>query len=567
MSQVTEHLIAIADAIGPRPATTDAEARAADYIEGVFRSRDLEVERQEFDCPRTDAWAFAIYHVLTIAAAVVSLWFPWPALVVALAVPVLMWLDVDTKVGLSKLMPKGPSQNIIARHVPKARRGERLRRVIVVAHYDTAKPSITSSPGLVRNYGGIIKATMLLTALVPLLILIRALPPTADLMPATWYLTLAAAALVLFPLVVALQRELGGHAVEGANDNASGVATLLGVMEELAPLPEAGAARDTLSAPPVRRTREVAIEADVVPEDALLAYTPVTPPGHGLSDRRASDTFDDLGWDDGLPPTRSAGQGAFEFEPGWDTGDDDAATPPPRTPAATAEPAESASQEHRGLRDWLGVGKGFDVRREGRKIGSWDNFAEDETDDDDFGLKGGSAGELTLDDAGFAAEEAARIRRRVTSGIDRALTEKEVWFVATGAEEPGAWGMRAFLAAYGDEAKDAVIINLDTVGTGSLAWVTREGALRRRHCDRRLASSARRVAREEELAVKGRDFVGKATDASAALVRGFKAMSIMAFDINGRLANWHRTSDTVDLVQPENLDLAVTFTAKLIREL
>jgi hypothetical protein len=126
--------------------------------------------------------------------------------------------------------------------------------------------------------------------------------------------------------------------------------------------------------------------------------------------------------------------------------------------------------------------------------------------------------------------------------------------------------MRAFLEAYGDDAHDAVIINLDTVGAGSLAWVTREGVLRRRHCDRRLASSARRVARDEELAVRGREFQGKATDTSAALARGFKAMSIMAFDINGRLANWHRPSDTVDLVQSENLELAVTFTTKLIRE-
>ena len=556
MSQVTEHLAQIADVIGPRPATTDAEARAADYIEGVFRSRDLEVERQEFECPRTDSWAFALYHLLTILAAVVSRWFPWPALVLALVIPVLMWLDFDTKSGLSKFLPKGPSQNIIARHVPKARRGEHLHRVIVVAHYDTAKPSLTSSPSLVRNYGGIVRATMVATALVPVLILVRALPPAADLMPATWYATLVPAVLLLFPLVVALQRELGGHAVEGANDNASGVATLLGVTGALAPLSEAGASRETQPAPPVRRSREVAIEADVIPEDTLLAYTPVTPPRDSLSDRHASDTFDDLGWDEGVPQARSAGQGAFQFDSGWD---DDA--PAPASPAP-------APEEHRGLRDWLGVGKGFDVRREGRKIGSWDNFVEDEDEDDDgFGLKGGSAGELTLDEPGFAAEEAARIRRRVTSGIDRALTEKEVWFVATGAGEPGAWGMRAFLDAYADDARQATIINLDTVGTGSLAWVTQEGMLRRRHCDRRLASSARRVAREEELAVRARDYLGKATDATAALARGFKAMSIMAFDINGRLANWHRPTDTVDLVQPENLELAVTFTAKLIREL
>jgi len=559
MSQVTEHLTAIADVIGPRPATTDAEARAADYIEGVFRSRDLEVERQDFDCPRTDSWAFVVYHVLTIAAVVISRWFPWPALAFALAVPVLMWLDFDTRFGLSGILPKGPSQNIIARHIPRARRGERLRRVIVVAHYDSAKPSITSSPGLVRSFGGIVRLTMGATMLAPVLILLRALPWTQDLMPALWYVTLPVALYLLFPLVVALQSEFGAKAVDGANDNASGVAALLGIMEMMVPEQDTPR-RDTEPIAPVRRTREVAIEADVVPEDALLSYTPVTPPREGLGDRRRSDTFDDLGWDDALPPARSAAQGELEFGADWSEGEAE-------VPGADGAGPKPAPEEHRGLRDWLGVGKGFDVRREGRKIGSWDNFGEDaDADEGDFGRKGGSAGEVEFDDPGFAAEEAARIRRRVTSGVDRALTEKEVWFVATGAGEPGAWGMRAFLEAYGDDAHDAVIINLDTVGAGSLAWVTREGVLRRRHCDRRLASSARRVARDEELAVRGREFQGKATDTSAALARGFKAMSIMAFDINGRLANWHRPSDTVDLVQSENLELAVTFTTKLIRE-
>src|SRR5665648_2971 len=339
MSQVTEHLAALADVIGPRPATTDAEARAADYIEGVFRARDLEVERQDFDCPRTDSWAFVIYHLLSIAAAVVSRWFPWPALVVAIAVPIVMWLDFDTRFGLSNIMPKGPSQNIIARHVPRARRGERLRRVIVVAHYDTAKPSMASSPGLVRNFGGILRATMVVTALVPVLILVRALPFASDLMPVTWYVALGVGALLLFPLAVALQREVGGRAVDGANDNASGVAAMLGVMEALAPESETLLSRDTQPVPPVRRTREVAIEADVVPEDALLSYTPVTPPSDGLGDRRRTDTFDDLGWDDALPPARSSAQRAFEFEPGGDGDDDESAVERTQSDTGVTPPA------------------------------------------------------------------------------------------------------------------------------------------------------------------------------------------------------------------------------------
>ena len=62
MAEIMQHLTALADEIGPRPATSDAESRAADYIESVFVARGLEPEIQEFDAPRTYSWAFVIYH-------------------------------------------------------------------------------------------------------------------------------------------------------------------------------------------------------------------------------------------------------------------------------------------------------------------------------------------------------------------------------------------------------------------------------------------------------------------------------------------------------------------------
>jgi hypothetical protein len=126
MSEVAQYLNELADTIGPRPATTDAEAQAADYIEETMRARGLDVERQEFDCPRTYSWAFVIYHVLTIAAAAAGFWeiALWPAFVVAAIVAIVMRMDLDTRWGLSSLMPKGPSQNILGKHYPQALRGE-----------------------------------------------------------------------------------------------------------------------------------------------------------------------------------------------------------------------------------------------------------------------------------------------------------------------------------------------------------------------------------------------------------------------------------------------------------
>ncbi len=75
------------------------------------------------------------------------------------------------------------------------------------------------------------------------------------------------------------------------------------------------------------------------------------------------------------------------------------------------------------------------------------------------------------------------------------------------------------------------------------------------------------VSREDEILVKGREYKGLSTDATPALARGFKAMSIMAFDINGRLPNWHWHTDTTDNVQPENIDNVVRLVTGMIREI
>ena len=63
-----------------------------------------------------------------------------------------LWLDLDTRWGLSRIFPKGPSQNVIARHIPKARRGEKLKKIVIVAHYDSARASLAFSPGMVGQF-------------------------------------------------------------------------------------------------------------------------------------------------------------------------------------------------------------------------------------------------------------------------------------------------------------------------------------------------------------------------------------------------------------------------------
>lgn len=570
MNDESLHLHELAEVIGPRPAATDAEARAADYIERVFRARGLETERQEFVTPRTYAWSMVIYNVLTVAAAV-AIWLPilrWPAFAVALLSAVFMWLELDTRWGLVDLMPKGPSQNVIARHLPKARRGERTRKIVIVAHYDSARSSLAFSPSMVKNFGltfGFMKA---ITFAMPVLVLASALPFTDVAQPWLWYATMAVSAYLLVPIFINIHRELFMRHVDGANDNASGVAVMLGVLARIVPEPEdyeaPSAARPEPASMAGRDDGGAATDFDLFGDEvsAPASWPAAGPAPEEFAELPGPDDFGtDLDWSGGATPV--------EEQSSWDLGETTLDLGPPvssEPPApAPAEPGPAdMGTEKSSVSDWLGVGSGFDARKKGREIGSWDDFTEDDDDAGGLGWKGGAPPFDDIDDPDFAATEASRIRRRVTERQDREVVEKEVWFVATGAEEVGTRGMRAFIAEYSEELDDALIVNIDGVGAGSVYWVTSEGMARRYHSDRRLVSAARRAASEHGLPVRARDYKGLSTDATPALARGYRAMSVMAFDINGRIPNWHWKTDTAENISVEAMETATEFVTRLI---
>ena len=643
MAETVQYLSALADEIGPRPATSEAENRAAAYIESVFVARGLEPEVQEFDAPRTYSWAFVVYHLLSIVSAVCAgAWLlqgrlAWPAFALSAIVAFVLWMDLDTRWGLANILPQGPSKNVIARHVPKARRGEKLKRIVIVAHYDSAKASLAFAPSVVGQFPltfGLMKAA---TFAIPVVLLARSLPIPGPAAVDTylWYLTLALSAYLLIPLFINVQREIGMPFVDGANDNASGVAAMLGVLHNLVSEPDAGRFV-TSQFPPVRRGPEVAAEAGVVPDGSLLTYTPA-------GGRDASTELpEDFRWvdpDAQTERTPQSGQGLLEFDtldfgvvgegarssrsresaPPQSTPAPAPATPreaapppaprPPRRsssdaglgdwgsdeplpgsgsipsdPAHDMEPPSKARRERGGglfggrgrkakpaeddadMKGWLGVDDEFDARSAGREIGSWDNFGKDDDDAGGLGWKGGWAGDDPIGDEDFAVNEAARIRRKVTESSDRDLTEKEVWFVATGAEEVGTAGMQAFLEVFGEEIRDALIINLDNVGAGQLSWVTSEGMARRYRANQRLIGLVRRVSREKEILVKPRAYRGLSTDATPALARGYKAMTLMGFDAQGVPANWHWKTDTSENVGVDMVDRTAELVTDMIRQ-
>ncbi len=89
---------------------------------------------------------------------------------------------------------------------------------------------------------------------------------------------------------------------------------------------------------------------------------------------------------------------------------------------------------------------------------------------------------------------------------------------------------------------------------------------RRYRATQRLVGLAKRVSRESETLIKPRVFKGLSTDATPALARGFKAVSIMAFDSSGLPMNWHWKTDTVDNIEPEVVERAADFVTAMVRE-
>ena len=112
------------------------------------------------------------------------------------------------------------------------------------------------------------------------------------------------------------------------------------------------------------------------------------------------------------------------------------------------------------MSDWLGVDDGFDAKGAGSDIGSWDNF-------DDDGWKGGAAGLVTMSED--------ELRDAITSMGDDELLGHDIWFVATGASECGNAGMKAFLDEHRDKLRGVFLINLESIGAGTLATLTTEG--------------------------------------------------------------------------------------------
>jgi len=144
----------------------------------------------------------------------------------------------------------------------------------------------------------------------------------------------------------------------------------------------------------------------------------------------------------------------------------------------------------------------------------------------------------------------------------------EVWAVLTGCEEVVTNGMVAFLRRHGQELRDAFFLIPDNCGAGRPLVATLEGMLIRHRPPRELRTLATEVAAARpELNLLLGPYRAGYTDGTAALARGYRALSVLAVDERGVLPNWHWPTDVLENVEPGTVRAVEAFLLEMVRRL
>jgi len=228
-----EHIRHLAETIGPRGSTTPQEHQAAEYARDVLQGLGLDARLEPFRSGRST------YHPFVLAFGVALLGVlpyaitrhPAAALLAAVLNGLGAWgmfaeLDLADN-WMRRILPTGPSQNTVG-VVPAS--AETRHRIVLVGHLDTHRtPIFYSSTAWHKLFVTLVGGTLVSMVAGTLIYALLALAGW------TWLHWVAglAAAVQTFGLVLCIHADLTPFS-PGANDNASGAASVLALGERLA---------------------------------------------------------------------------------------------------------------------------------------------------------------------------------------------------------------------------------------------------------------------------------------------------------------------------------------------
>jgi len=141
-----------------------------------------------------------------------------------------------------------------------------------------------------------------------------------------------------------------------------------------------------------------------------------------------------------------------------------------------------------------------------------------------------------------------------------ALRYTDVWVVGTGSEEAGLFGMVSFLRRRRLDKKTTGFVNLDQLGAGRLLVITKGGMVVPLSADIELTQAAERASAIAGFNLDQQPFRSMSTDACACMIRGYRAVSLMA-----GFAHWHQATDIPENIQGETAARAAQTAAGIAR--
>lgn len=202
-------------ALPHRGSATALEAQAAQQLKDYLArpGAGISVETQTFQAPRSYGPELILISLLLALGGWFGLW--WLALLGTYG----FWAHFSGWwVPWRRLFDRYPSQNVLAQT------GQGRKTLVLMAHYDTAKTFFLYHPKQVKYF----RRNFLINAVLATGLPFGALAPVVSQLLGLYFLVQAA----LLTL-----RELREPYVNGANDNATGVAVAVALFEELAQVP------------------------------------------------------------------------------------------------------------------------------------------------------------------------------------------------------------------------------------------------------------------------------------------------------------------------------------------
>lgn len=219
-----------------RLAGTDAERRAANWLATRLRDSGRRVEIEPTYVHPQYGLVHAAHCALGFGASLLAIAQPAIGFAIVLATAVSMYLDLNyRRYVLRRLFFHRASQNVIAR----GKHSDAPARILLCAHYDAARTGAAFNPKQVAR--GARLAARLRVPIGPFRILFWSLAILLPILGARMagldstliaVLQLPPTLVLLLGVVLLTDIALSG-VVPGANDNASGVATVLSLAEEL----------------------------------------------------------------------------------------------------------------------------------------------------------------------------------------------------------------------------------------------------------------------------------------------------------------------------------------------